>query len=139
MWTRSHSVITKAVTKEQLWKLFSNVNQWHTWDTGIEFARMEGEFREGNHFLLRPKGGPNVKIQLVKTVQNKQFTDLTRFPLAKMYGDHRFEETQDGLRITTTMTVTGLLKPLWVKLVAKKITDALPVEMEQQIKAASML
>lgn len=38
MWTRSHSIVTKEVTKEQMWKLFSDVNNWHTWDEGIEFA-----------------------------------------------------------------------------------------------------
>lgn len=136
MWTKSHSITTKSVTKEQLWRLFSDVNNWHTWDESIEFAKMEGAFEAGNYFILRPKGGPNVKIQLVKTIENQQFTDLTRFPLAKMYGDHRFEETPDGLKLTTTMTVKGLLGFLWVKLVAQKIADGLPADLETQVKAA---
>lgn len=56
MWTKSHSIVTKEVTKEQMWKLFADVNNWHTWDEGIEFAKMEGEFEKGNFFTLRPKG-----------------------------------------------------------------------------------
>ncbi len=41
MWQKSHSITTKKATKEQMWKLFADVNNWHTWDDGIEFARME--------------------------------------------------------------------------------------------------
>lgn len=139
MWTRSHSIVTKEVTKEQMWKLFSDVNNWHTWDTGIEFAKLEGKFEKGNHFVLRPKGGPNVKVSLLETLENKSFLDVTNFPLAKMFDNHVFEETEDGLKITNTITVKGLLGFLWIKIVAGKIVDALPADMQEQVKAASKL
>lgn len=139
MWTRSHSIVTKEVTKEQMWKLFSDVNNWHTWDTGIEFAKLEGKFEKGNHFVLRPKGGPNVKVSLLETFENKSFLDVTNFPLARMFDNHVFEETEDGLKITNTITVKGLLGFLWIKIVAGKIVDALPADMQEQVKAASKL
>lgn len=139
MWTKSHSITTKDSTAEQLWKLFSNVNQWHIWDTGIEYAKMDGTFEKGSRFILKPKGGPKVKIELIEATPNRSFTDFTKFPLAKMYGTHLFEETSEGLKMTTTMKVEGLLSFLWVKLVAQGIVDALPVEMEAQIKYASKL
>ena len=34
------------------------------------------------------------------------------------------------------MTVKGILSFLWVKIVAKKIVDSLPEDMQQQIKTA---
>ena len=139
MWTKSHTLVTKDVTREQMWRLFANVNDWHTWDKGIEFAKLEGKFEKGNSFLLRPKGGPNVKVTLLETVKNKSFLDVTSFPMAKMYDEHIFEDTVEGLKITNTITVKGLLGFLWVKIVAKKITDALPADMQEQIKAASKL
>jgi hypothetical protein len=139
MWTRSHSIVTKNATKEQLWKLFEDVNNWHTWDDGVDYAKMEGKFEKGNHFILKPKGGPKVKIKLVETMKNRKFVDLTVFPLAKMYGEHVFDETPEGLRITTKMTVTGPLGFLWRKVVAQGIVDALPKEMENQVKVASQL
>ena len=139
MWTKSHSIVTKEVTKQQMWNLFADVNNWHTWDTGIEFAKLEGKFEKGNHFMFQPKGGPKLKIGIVEAVENKKFTDFTKFPLAKMYGEHTFEDTSNGLKITTTMKVEGLLGFLWVKIVAQKIADALPADMNEQIKAASKL
>ena len=139
MWTRSHSIVTKEVTKEQIWQLFADVNNWHTWDKGIESAKMEGAFTAGNYFTLRPTGGPNVKIKLIETTENKSFTDFTKFPLAKMYGEHLFEETENGLKLTSTLTVTGILSFLWVKIVAQKIADGLPGDMQDQVNAASKL
>jgi len=139
MWTKSHSIVTEEVTKEQMWKLFADVNNWHTWDEGIEFAKMDGKFEKGNFFTLRPKGGPNVKVELLETVENKSFLDVTKFPLAKMFDNHTFEETPQGLKITNTISVTGVLGFLWRKIVAQKIVDSLPNDMQTQIKSASKL
>lgn len=139
MWTKSHSVVTKEITKEQIWKLFADVNQWPSWDKGVEWAQLEGKFEAGNHFMFQPKGGPKLKIRIVEATENKRFTDFTKFPLAKMYGEHSFEETPEGLRLTTTMKVQGPLGFLWRRLVAQKIVDGLPADMEQQIKTAKAL
>ena len=139
MWTKSHSIVTKEVSKEQMWRLFADVNNWHKWDKGIEFVKMEGNFEKGNYFTLRPKGGPNVKVELLETVENHRFLDVTNFPLAKMYDLHTFKDSVDGLKVTNTITVKGILGFLWVKIVAQKIADALPTDMQEQINAAAKL
>ncbi|MBD2768370.1 SRPBCC family protein [Hymenobacter sp. BT664] len=139
MWTKSHSIVTKDVTKEQMWALFADVNNWHTWDKGIEFAKLEGRFDSGNRITLRPNGGPTLKVDLIELIENKRFLVLTHFPFAKMYVEHRFEEVLEGLKITNSVSVKGLLGFIWVKLVAAKIAEALPQDTEQQIKGASRL
>lgn len=139
MWSKSHSIVTKAVTAEQMWKLLANVNNWTSWDQSVEFAQLEGKFEKGNFFMFQPKGGPKMKIDIVEATENKRFMDLTSFPLAKMYGDHTFEPTPEGLKITTTMSVKGILGFVWRKLVAQKIVDDLPTDMEIQIREAAKL
>lgn len=139
MWVRSHSIITKEVTKEQMWQLFADVNNWHTWDRGIDFAKMDGQFEVGNHFILKPKGGPQVKIALIEVIKNQKYVDFTQFPLAKMYGEHTLEETPGGLKITTTMKMEGLFTFLWRKLVAQGIVNNLPTDMDDQVKAAAKI
>ena len=139
MWIKSHSITIKKVAKEQIWRMFANVDNWATWDEGVDFAELHGTFKKGNFFTFKPKGGPKLKIELMEATENKSFTDFTRFPLAKMYGKHTFEETPDGLKITTTMSVEGILSFLWIKLVAKDIVDALPADMEKQIETTARL
>jgi hypothetical protein len=56
-----------------------------------------------------------------------------------MYGEHTFDETNEGLKITTTMKVEGPLGFLWRKIVAQGIVDSLPSEMANQVKVASKL
>ncbi|HSZ71607.1 MAG TPA: SRPBCC family protein [Cytophagaceae bacterium] len=137
MWIKSYSTVTNKVTKEQMWSLFADVDNWHKWDDGIEYAQLKGEFEKGNHFILKVKDGPKVKVELLETEVNKGFLDVTRFPLAQMYDRHTFEETEEGLRITNTISVKGLLAFVWIKLVAQNIVDALPADVEKQIEAAS--
>jgi len=139
MWSQSHTLVTKEATKEQMWKLFADVNNWHTWDNGIEYAKLDGEFKKGNHFLLKPKKGPKIKIELYETIPNRKFVDLTHFPLAKMYGEHTFEDTPEGLKLTVTMKVSGVLGFLWKKIVAQDIINHLPEEMQNQVRVASKL
>ncbi|MBV8254096.1 MAG: SRPBCC family protein [Chitinophaga sp.] len=139
MWTRTHTITSSAVTKEQLWRLYEDVNNWPSWDDELEATDLKGAFEKGNHFMLKPKGGPKVKVVLVDVQPNKRFTDVTLFPLAKMYDEHIFEETPEGLRVTNTLKVTGLLGFLWVKLVAKQLGDNLPKDMMKKITVASKL
>ncbi|MCK6600522.1 MAG: SRPBCC family protein [Bacteroidetes bacterium] len=139
MWTKSYSVTTKEVTKEQIWALFTDVNKWHVWNNQIEFAKLEGKFEAGNSYQIKPKNGRTVTVTLQEVTEFEHCLETGNFPLAKMYYDHRIEETADGIKITNTITLKGLLSFLWVQLVVKKIAAEMPSHVEQQIKVASKL
>jgi hypothetical protein len=72
---KSYSVFTKEVTKEQLWKLTTDINHWKDWDDTVEYSNLLGAFKEGS-FILKPKGGPKVKIKLIEVIPFLKFTDL---------------------------------------------------------------
>jgi hypothetical protein len=118
---RTFTITTKEVSQDQIWKVISNVNQWSTWDAGVEFAELQGKFESNSSFLLRPKGGPKINIKLVEVKEKTYFKDMTTFPLAKMYGEHWYEETPQGLKLTVTMTISGVLSALWYRIVMKNI------------------
>jgi hypothetical protein len=136
MWTKSYSKTVKGLDVGQAWKVWTDVNEWHTWQNDIAFAKLEGDFTTGNSFLLKPKGGPKVKIELIQVEANKVFTDLTKFPLARMYGMHEFIVHGDELEIRTTMSIEGRLSFLWRKLVAEDIVKGLPEQTERLIAKA---
>ncbi|WP_160138756.1 polyketide cyclase [Chryseobacterium sp. c4a] len=139
MWKKTYSVLTREVTREQIWKLTTDINHWKDWDDTVEYSNLLREFKEGEFFILKPKGGPKVKIKIVEVIPFQKFTDLTSFPLAKMYGEHFYEVTENGLKITVTMTVKGLLSKLWIKLVVHDIVKSLPEDIANQIKNAKKL
>lgn len=136
---KAFTVITTEVSQEQIWKVISDVNHWNTWDNGVEFAELQGKFESNSSFLLRPKGGPKIKIKLVEVKEKTYFKDMTSFPLATMYGEHWYEETEHGLKITVRMTITGILSALWYKIVMKDIVTGLEKDQNALITAAKKI
>ncbi len=138
-WIKVYEVVTREATKEQMWKLFTNVNSWHVWNKEIKFAKIEGAFEAGNHYTIQPQKGPLVKVTLLDVVTQSRCLELGKFPLAKMYYDHTLEETTNGLRVTNTITVKGVLGFLWVLLIVRHIAAKMPEHVQQQIQIASRL
>lgn len=139
MWIRTHSKLYTGVKKEAIWRLWTDINNWPTWHGDLDYCKLEGSFKVGNHFILKPKGVGPVKIMLTAIDADKSFTDCTTFFGAKMYDTHSIEETSNGLLITNKLVVTGPLKWLWIQLVAKKIAASIPNEMDALIQLAKKI
>jgi uncharacterized protein YndB with AHSA1/START domain len=136
MWSKTYCKKVQGLKAEQVWKVWTDLNHWHTWQSDIEYAKLEGEFKVGNTFLLKPRGGPKVNIEIIKVEKNKQFTDLTRFPGARMYGSHEFVIHGDELEIKTTMSIEGPLSFVWRKIVAEDVANGMMEQTENLIKKA---
>lgn len=134
MWSKTYTHKVCGVSIEEIWQVWADVNQWHMWHDDIEYAKLEGRFEAGNKFIIKPKNMSEVTIELVMVELNKGFTDLTKFPLAKMYGEHEFINKGDEIELRTTMRVTGVLSFLWRKLVAEKIVADEPLQNKMLIQ-----
>ena len=136
MWNQFHSKLYTNVKKENIWRLWTDVNNWATWHGDLDYCKMEGDFAVGNHFMLKPKGVRPVKIIITEINDGFSFTDCTIFPGAKMYDTHAMKETPDGLLLSNTLIVTGPLKWLWIKLVAQNVADTIPDEVDALVNLA---
>ncbi|HEV2524196.1 MAG TPA: polyketide cyclase [Gammaproteobacteria bacterium] len=136
MWTRSYSKTFQGLQKEDIWRIWTDVNNWPTWHGDLDYCKLEGSFTVGNYFMLKPKGVNPVKIVLTEINEDRDFTDCTSFFGAKMFDTHSMVETAEGLMLTNKLIVTGPLKWLWIKLVAQNVADTVPAEMEALVKLA---
>ena len=139
MWKRTYSKTFQGINKEDIWSLWTDVNNWPKWHGDLDYCKMDGAFEVGNFFMLKPKGVKAVKIYLTEIEEGHSFTDCTTFCGAKMYDTHMIEENQDGLKLTNTLVVTGPLKWLWIKLVAQNVADTVPQEMEALVNLSKAL
>lgn len=130
MWTSEYKKEFKGVSDEAIWKAWVDVNNWPQWDRELETTRLEGAFEEGARFLLRPKGGPNVTIEITKVAAPYVFEDVTKFPLARMHDYHEIEKTAEGILLKSRISVTGPLGWLWKRIVAQGVADGVPAQME---------
>ena len=139
MWTGSYSQRVTGVPADKIWRVWTDVNRWTEWQDDIESAKLEGPFIKGAIIHLRPKGGPNVKVELLGVEPLVNFTDLTRFPLAEMTVDHDLVRYGDELEIRTSIKVTGALAFLWSRIVAKDILASLPEQTRRLIERAKVV
>ena len=109
MWTQAYSKVYQGIKKETVWKLWADVNHYTKWHAGLDYCKLESDFSVGNHFMLKPKGAPAVKVVITELLENKRFVDCTSFLGAKMYDIHEIEELNDGVKISNTIQVIGLL------------------------------
>ncbi|MBA3338418.1 MAG: SRPBCC family protein [Geodermatophilaceae bacterium] len=130
MWQVTHEATFAGLSKDAVWTAWADVDRWHEWDADIEFAKATNGFREGGRFVLKPKGGPRVNIQILRADPSAGFTDLTTFPLARMYGIHDMIETPHGLKLSITIRVEGPLAGLWRRLVAQKVAGKAPTQLK---------
>jgi len=137
MWTRTYRKTFKNVEKEEIWRIWTDVNNWPKWHGDLDYCKMEDSFVVGKHFILKPKGVRPVKIIITEIDEGNKFTDCTSFFGAKMYDTHALEETPNGLQLTNILVVTGPLKWLWIKLVAQDVANTVPDEMEALIELAA--
>ena len=134
MWTREYSKFYENVSAELIWKVWVDVNNWESWHGDLDYCKLEGDFTVGNHFMLKPKGAPPVKITLTEINEGRSFTDCTKFFGAKMFDTHSLELKNGGVLLSNKLIVTGPLKWLWIKLVAKNVADTAPEEMDSLVR-----
>ena len=139
MWKKTYSKTFQDVKRQDVWRIWTDINNWTLWHSDLDYCKLEGEFAVGNHFFLKPKSIKPVKIMLTEVNEGFSFTDCTSFFGAKMYDTHAMEETFDGLTLTNTLTVTGPLKWLWIKLVAQNVADSVPEETEALVNLVRSL
>ena len=126
--------VVEGISKETIFKFWADVNNWAKWNDDIESAELHGEFKAGTAFTLTLNGCQKVKIELLKVEQNRSFTDVTKFPLAKMYGIHEIVEKDGKIELVATIKIEGILSFLWTKIVAQGVADSLGSDMDKMIK-----
>lgn len=123
MWSKTYSKTVQGLTAAQIYAVWSDIDRWPDWLDDVEAAQMNGAFVTGSSFKFKPKGGPNLTLELTEVTPNKSFTDMTRFPLARMYDVHELIEVAGGVEIRSTVQISGIAALLWRKIVAEGIAN----------------
>jgi hypothetical protein len=63
MWQAQYETTTD-VPAEKLFCAITDINNGNKWDDGLEFTELEGAVIQGASFVLKPKGGPNMRMTI---------------------------------------------------------------------------
>lgn len=135
MWEFQHTQTTTA-TPAQLWAHYTHPESWSEWDEGTEYARVDGVFAVGSTGTLKPVGGPKTTFRLEEVTEEVSFTDVTRLPLAKLRFSHRIETAGEVATLVHRVEITGLLSPLFARVIGKNVAAGLPDAMRRLAELA---
>ncbi len=135
MWTKRVVFKTNA-TREQIWKLWTDVENWNKWDSEVEFSELNADFEIGTYGILKPKKGPKSKFKLISVNKLNEFTSRSSLPFTKMDFIHEMNEKNGELFITHGVRIKGLLTFLFSRVIGEKIIQELPKAMENLSKMA---
>jgi hypothetical protein len=138
MWSAEHTIVTD-VSKEAIWKTWADVENWKQWDEGLEWCRMEGEFKAGTSYTLKPKGGAEARSTIVTCEPLKGFSDVSRLPLAELEFVHELSEEKDGLHITHRVMISGPLGFFFVQVIGKDTVRDFPKTIGNLVRVAKEL
>ena len=128
---------TTRAPANAIWKLWSDVATWPDWDFGLESVTLDGPFEQGARGRLKPKGGPRFRYTLTRVETDVGFDDETRVPGAKIRFSHRIEDAPDGSRVVTHRAqITGILTPLWVRIMGSDLVKELPAVVAELVTRA---
>lgn len=136
MWIQTYEKTFPNVSKDEVWRLWTDINNWPSWHQDLEYCKLQGDFAIGQYFWLKPKGMPAVKIRITAIEAGSSFTDCTQFFGAQMFDTHTLLKTPEGLKLTNTLRVSGPLSWLWIALVAKNVAQSVPEETQALIDLA---
>lgn len=132
-WTYSEQVTTQA-TPEQIWAMWQDAASWPCWDSELEWVRLEGKFVVGTVGRMKPVSGPEVKFCLSDVVPLQSFSDVAQLPLTRLVFTHEYLSPQEGdgaAKIRHSVTMNGLLAPLFGRLIGGKIKNHLRQAMQE--------
>ena len=131
----SHTVVT-AASRQDLWQVWTDVDNWHKWDSGLRKATIYGEFKTGTKGELIPDKGPSARFVITEVYSDSSYVFKTKIPLGWLVIKRFMQDKSGQLYFTHDVKFKGLLSPLWAVLLGKRYRKMLPVVMEEIRKIA---
>ncbi len=125
----SHTLKT-AAPPEQIWGIWTDVENWSAWDTELVDSRLEGSFALGAIGKLTPRKGRVATFKISQLNPGESYTFTVSLPLCRL-NVHRFLQLQpDGTDFTHEVSFQGLLGWLFGRLLGRQFKTVLPGIME---------
>ncbi len=133
MYCAEKKIIVRGVSIESLWETHSDIKNWHQWQEDIAWTKVTGVIEKGTKFILKPKKGPKVHLEILVYNKPFQFTDISYLPLSKMITTTTMKKLDDGVEVNLEIKMTGFLTFLWKRVIAKDILNGHQEQYRQMV------
>lgn len=134
MWQGNYQT-TCDVPAEDLYRVICDIANWPAWDEGLIYTRVKGVPAAGMEFVLKPKGGPDVKMR-IDEMQPCRLVDTAFLLGAQMRTIHEYIPCGAQTLIRMRVEVRGPMSFFWRKIVAEDQIKQAPQQMQAFIRYA---
>lgn len=128
--------IKVATAAGPIFRIYQDVENWHTWDPDTKRATLQGPFEVGSRGRLTPTKGNTVPMVLTKVVHDSCFTVESKIPLFCMVFEHELVPFQGMTEVIHRVTFSGPLTFVLGRMLVKQLNSGLPLTL-QRLKALS--
>ena len=114
--------ITINSSPEAIFEIYKDVSSWAAWDPDIEAVGLEGDFISGTKGWLKPVGAPKTATVMVEVDEPRRFVVESKLPMCTMRFEHDLSSSGEQTIATHRVIFTGLLAPVFLRLVGSKIS-----------------
>jgi hypothetical protein len=128
--------VTKTTTKSayDIWLMYTDVQNWKSWDSSVESSEIFGEFMEGTKGTLKPVGGPQANFVITTLTKYIYFEIRSSLPLAYIDFEHSIFDNGEIREVTHTIKLGGFLAPLFKLILGKSLTKDLELAVDNICK-----
>lgn len=124
--------VTTSAPQADVWRLWSDVSTWPSWDTELESARLDGVFASGVTGVLKGKGAPESAFSIADVVDGQRYAVVTKLPLGgTLVIERSFVATEQGTRFRHEVRFEGFGGRLLSAFLGRGYREALPGVMER--------
>ncbi len=123
--------ITVRASAETIFRIYADVQSWHTWDPDTKKATLEGPFAVGSKGRLTPAKGNTVPMLLTQVEPGRCFTVESRIPLFRMLFEHELNPTPGATEVVHRVTFSGLLSVVLGPVLSRQLNSGLPVTLSK--------
>jgi uncharacterized protein YndB with AHSA1/START domain len=95
MWVHEYTGETSA-SPDVVWRVLTNLNEWESWDTSMEWVRLQGAFGVGAQVVMKPKGQDPITSTIVEAIENTVYAGETSFGEVTLRFSHTLQPTEAG-------------------------------------------
>lgn len=137
MWTHEHTA-EMATSPEAVWRVLRDLDQWATWDTSMEWVRLQGPFQVGSEVVMKPKGQDPITSVIVEATENQRYADQTDLGDVTLRFSHTLQPlASGGTRVTHRLEITGPAADQVGPELGPAITEDFPQAMDALLASAA--
>lgn len=119
--------ITIHAPAATIFRIYEDVQNWHTWDPDTKQASLDGPFQVGSRGRLTPTKGNTVPMVLTQVEPARCFTVESRIFLFRMLFEHELLPAPGATEVVHRVTFSGPLSVILGPMLSRQLNTGLPV------------